>query len=368
MKQFNIGDSPMVHPMPDELSGSSHTLLKKSLVVAVIAGSMILATTAQAFEAKISGQVSRMVVLPDDAAGDEIQFVDIGWSGTRFRFTGSDTAENGLTWGFRFEIQARENSAGASNGGTLGDTGDNQDNRYQDIYLSGDFGKISFGKGDGAANGSTEVDFSGTALASAAPLTDNWGGYEVALGDDWKNYYTIADALSRQNRVRYDTPNFNGFSVAVGLNQGNSTELALRYKGDVGDGKLGFALFTATAADVSTSVDGAEITGGSLSYLHDSGFNVTVAISDIDADGPVVASDKEATFIKVGYKTGMHAFSIDLGDGENGFGVGGDSTGLTYAFFPMKGVELFATSRELDADCAGCQSVDIIAIGSRVKF
>jgi len=301
MKQFNIGSSPKVHRLTDEISGSFHTLLKKSLVVTAISSSMILAPAAQAsqgFEAKLSGQVSRMVVLPDDAAGDENQFVDIGWSGTRFRFTGSDTMESGMTWGFRFEIQARENSAGASNGGTLGDTGDNQDNRYQDIYLSGDFGKISFGKGDGAANGSTEVDFSGTALASAAPLTDNWGGYEVAPGDAWKNYYTI---LSRQNRVRYDTPNFNGFSVAVGLNQGNSSEIALRYKGDVGGGQLGFAIFTATAADVDATTDGADITGGSISYLHGSGFNVTAAISDIDADGPPVAGDKEATFVKVGY-------------------------------------------------------------------
>ncbi len=371
MKQFNIGDSPMAHLTPDELSGPSHTLLKKSLVVAVLASSIILVPTAQAaqaFEAKLSGQVSRMVVAPDDAAGDELQYVDIGWSGSRFRFTGSDTADNGLTWGFRFEIQARENSAGAPNGANLGDTGDNQDNRYQDLYLSGDFGKISFGKGDGAANGSTEVDFSGTALASAAPLTDNWGSYEVAPGVAWKNYFTIADALSRQNRVRYDTPNFNGFSAAVGLNQGNASELALRYKGDVGGGKLGFAIFTATAADVDATTDGADITGGSISYLHDSGFNVTAAISDIDADGPVVAGDKEATFFKVGYKTGKHAVSIDMGDGEDGFGVEGDSTGLTYAFFPMKGVELFATSRELDADCVGCEAADIIAIGSRIKF
>ncbi|MCK4707263.1 MAG: porin, partial [Gammaproteobacteria bacterium] len=120
----------------------------------IVATTMIIMAPpgAQAFEAKLSGQVSRMMVIPDDAAGDEMQFVDIGWSGSRFRFTGSETSENGITYGFRFEIQARENSAGAANGGTLGDTGDNQDNRYQDLYFSGDFGKVSFGKGDGAAN------------------------------------------------------------------------------------------------------------------------------------------------------------------------------------------------------------------------
>ena len=107
-----------------------------------------------------------MVVFPDDAVGDETQHQDIGWSGSRFRFTGSEEADNGLTWGFRFEIQARNNNA-VTNGGQLGNNGDNQDNRYQDLYLSGDFGRISFGKGDGASNGGTEVDMSGTALASA---------------------------------------------------------------------------------------------------------------------------------------------------------------------------------------------------------
>jgi len=141
-------------------------LLSPGLFAAAIFAALIAPGAAQAFEAKLSGQVSRMVVFPDDAVGDETQHQDIGWSGSRFRFTGSEEADNGLTWGFRFEIQARNNNA-VTNGGQLGNNGDNQDNRYQDLYLSGDFGRISFGKGDGASNGGTEVDMSGTALASA---------------------------------------------------------------------------------------------------------------------------------------------------------------------------------------------------------
>lgn len=155
-------------------SKNIRNLLSTWLFAAAVSAALIVPGAAPAFEAKLSGQVSRMVVLPDDAVGDEIQHQDIGWSGSRFRFTGSEEADNGLTWGFRFEIQARNNNAG-TNGGQLGNNGDNQDNRYQDLYLSGDFGRISFGKGDGASNGGTEVDMSGTALASAAPLQDNWG-------------------------------------------------------------------------------------------------------------------------------------------------------------------------------------------------
>jgi len=345
--------------------------LSSPIVILAATTVMMVPLSSQAFEAKISGQVSRMVVIPDDAAGDEIQFVDIGWSGSRFRFTGSETADNGITYGFRFEIQARENSAGASNGGTLADTGDNQDNRYQDLYFSGDFGKVSFGKGDGAGNGSTEVDFSGTALASAAPLQDNWGGYQIAPGVSWSSVYKIDDALSRQNRIRYDTPSFNGFSLAAGLNQGNSTEIAARYSSDWDGTKFGAAAFFATAADVSATEDGNDISGFSASVLLRSGFNFTAAYSQNEDGGGDSSLDREATFFKVGYKKGMHAFTVDFGEGE-GDGSGnteGDTVGLTYSITPYKGVELFATARELDSTgVANSQSVDILAFGSRIKF
>ena len=391
MRQIDNCSAKIVQQLPDDFSGSSHPLLKNTFVLAVVASSMILTPTTQAIEAKISGQVSRMVVAPDDAVGDELQYQDIGWSGSRFRFTGTETMKNGIEAGFRFEIQARNNNAG-TDGSQLGNNGDNQDNRYQDLYFSGGFGKISFGKGDGAANGSTEVDMSGTALASAGPLQDNWGGYKItpdtdasvdANGDPndnsraWSSVYTMDDALSRQNRVRYDTPSANGFTLAVSLNQGNASEVAVRYKGDLGGHKFGAAFFTATGPDTdispatgvtpATTQDGDDITGGSASLLLNNGLNFTVAFSDKDiAGGP---TSRDATFFKVGYKKGMHAFAIDVADSENAAGEEGDSTGFTYAFFPHNGVELFAMIRTLDSTgVTGAESVDITAIGSRVKF
>ncbi|NNE64154.1 MAG: porin [Gammaproteobacteria bacterium] len=340
--------------------------LTKSLIAVVVSGAFIAPTVAQAFKVKLSGQVSRMVVLPDDAAGDEIQHVDIGWSGSRFRFTGSETADNGITYGFRFEIQARENSVGDVNGGTFGDPGDNQDNRYQDLYFSGRFGQISLGKGDGASNGSTEVDMSGTALSSSSNHQDNWGSFEIAPGVEWDTVFSMFDGISRQNRVRYDTPNFSGFSVAGSLGQGNATELALRYNGGWDGTKFGASVFSTTAGEPDADTDGDDITGGSASLLLDGGLNFTVALSERDLEA---GGTREATTFKVGYKTGMHAFTIDVGDSENASGQEGETTGFTYSVTPHKGVEIFVTQRELDStDVAGAQSVDITAIGSRIKF
>ena len=43
-------------------------------------------------------------------------------------------------------------------------------------------------------------------------------------------------------------------------------------------------------------------------------------------------------------------------------------SGLTYAMVPVKGWELFATVRQLDTDLAGAESVDLAAVGSRIRF
>jgi len=336
---------------------------------------MILPATAQAFEAKLSGQVSRMMVAPNDAVGSEIQQQDIGWSGSRFRFTGSEKGDHGIEYGFRFEIQARNNRPNAT-GDTLKNTGDNQDNRYQDLYFSGDFGKVSFGKGDGASNGSTEVDMSGTALSSSSNHQDNWGAYAITKtgggtgGTDpisWSSVFTMADGLSRQNRIRYDTPSFSGFSAAFSFDQGNATEIAGRYKADIGDHKFGAAIFFDSGVEPDTHTNGDKISGGSASLLLSNGLNFTAAYSQVDFEK--FTHNQDATTVKVGYKTGMHAFSVDYGEGENKLGQQGDTTGATYAIFPHPGVELFATYRQLDSTkVANSESVDIVAIGSRIKF
>lgn len=328
--------------------------------------SLVLGGPVQAAEYKISGQVSRMMVIPDDASGSETQFQDIGWSGTRFRFTGNTDIGDGMKAGFRLEVQLQSNAANGTSGGGQTDGGNDDaiDNRYQDIWFSGDFGRVSLGKGDGAGNGSTEVDLSGTALSSSSNHQDNWGNYRVAPGVTWDSIFTMTDALSRVNRVRYDTVNMNGFGVAVSLDQGNAVELALKYAADLNGGKVAFQIFTVDNSDFPTAGIDQGISGFSGSLLLAGGFNVTLAFSDDDRGA---ASDRDATTVKLGYKMGKHAFAVDFGQGSTG-SVDADTVGLTYASQLMGGVEVFATWRQLDADFTGAESVDLIALGTRIKF
>ena len=340
--------------------------MKKSLMYTLL-GCCAVANSAEAFEVTASGQISRMAVAPDDAEGDEIQFQDIGWSGSRFRFTGTQPLGD-FKVGFRYEIQLQSNPSFSATGGgqTNGGNDDFLDNRLQDIWFSGSFGQIALGKGDGASNGATEADISGTALSSSSNHQDNWGNYLVVAGTDdtpgvtWDSIFTMNDGLSRVNRVRYDTPSFSGFSVAASFGQGGATELGVKYKGTLAGTKIDARGFFADGDDFAAD---AEIAGFSASAVHSSGINLTVAFADRDNTGP----DQEAFTIKLGFKTAKHAFTVDYGDGETG-DTEADTFGLTYAMVPVKGWELFATVRQLDTDLAGAESVDLAAVGSRIKF
>jgi len=347
--------------------------MSKKLYIAVpsiLASGLMLATSANAIDFKISGQVSRMVVAPNDDSGDSVQHQDIGWSGSRFRITGEQGLENGFTAGFRLEQQVQSNPSFASSGAgqTNGGNDDFIDNRYQDLYVKGGFGKVSIGKGDGAANGGTESDLSGTVLSSSSNHQDNWGNYVIVAGENpednvtWDSIFTMNDGISRVNRLRYDSPSFAGLSGAVSFDQGDAVELALRYKADLGHTKFNSAFFYVDAADFA---DDAEVVGMSASFLHTSGFNLTFAHSDRDNSGST--ADQDASTIKLGYKRGIHAFSVDYGIGERGDDEA-DTTGITYAAQLGAGIDSFVTYRQLDADIDLAEDVQLLALGGRIKF
>lgn len=346
------------------------TSVKLSLVASAIS-SLLLAGNAQAIDVKLSGQVSRMIVAPNDASGDTIQHQDIGWSGSRFRITGEEKLDNGYTAGFRLEQQLQSNpSFGSAGAGQVnGGNDDFIDNRYQDIYVKGSFGKVSVGKGDGAANGGTEEDLSGTILSSSSNHQDNWGNYIIVAGDDpadnvtWDSIFTMNDGISRVNRLRYDTPSFGGVSFSASMDQGDAYEIAARYKGNFSGTKL---QATAFYVDTQDFANDAEVLGMSASVLLSGGLNATIAYSDLDNPGNQ-SPDQNAGTIKLGYKIGVHAVSVDYGLGELG-DTEADTVGLSYARTFGKSIEAFATYRQLDSDLFNAEAVDIVATGARIKF
>jgi len=341
------------------------------MFIATLVGTSTMLGNAHAVDFKVSGQVSRMIVAPDDATGSEIQHQDIGWSGSRFRITGEQEIDSGHTVGFKLEQQLQSNPSftGAGANQTDGGNDDFIDNRLQDLFIQGGFGKVSMGKGDGAANGGTEVDLSRTALSSSSNHQDNWGNYIIREGVNgegnvtWDSIFVMNDGISRVNRLRYDSPSISGFVISASLDQGNAYEIAARYNGAMGNSKVSSALFYVDTADFAAD---AEVLGLSASFLMDSGLNVTVAWSDRDND-TFTGPDQTATTLKLGYIVGQHAVALDYGLGELG-DIEADTVGLTYANNLAPNIEAFFTLRQLDSDLANASSVDLAALGGRLKF
>ena len=324
-------------------------------------------------EIKLSGQISQAITHADNGTDSDTVIVDNLNSGTRFRLTGEMEVKPGLTAGVVWEIQYQDNGSGFVDIGTS-DTSSSFQSRKRDLWFKGGFGKISLGQGDGAANGTSEVDYSGTSyiaeysgnnLDDGISFADSAGNKLVKNSAAFSNF----DGLSRNNRVRYDTPAFGPIGVAISAGQ-DKAELALRYQQKLGGGsKVGAAL-----GYVGTDNPGApnvKQLGLSASYLTASGFNITGHYGKSEVDGSAV--DPEGTYIKVGQKMGLHAVSLAYHTVDDLAAVGDEAerVNLAYVYNIANGIELFGFVQNSSLDRAGGPSLDDvsqISIGSRIKF
>jgi len=267
--------------------------MKKSLLATAVVSALVAAAGAQATEVKLSGQVNRMIVIPDDAAGDEIQFVDNATSGSRFRITGEHDLGNGMKAGFRLEQQIQANASFNVNGDDVTPSDAGLDPRYQDIYFSGNFGKVSIGKGDSAADGGTEVDHTGTWLITYVNIEDAFFNYDLGNGVNASDAYRSYDAFGRTNRLRYDSPNFGGVAFAVSYGQGSATDFKVTYGGTFGSTKFNAAAFVADGGDRRGDD---EVVGASASLLLGMGLNFTLSHSEIEDGAAGSSLDSEGTY------------------------------------------------------------------------
>lgn len=187
-------------------------------------------------------------------------------------------------------------------------------------------GTFSLGQGSMAADGAAEVDLSGTALVAYASIPDIAGAFRFRNADGTLSSKTIVGSFSdfdagRLFRLRYDTPSFNGFTLSASYGKqvlaknANYTSYgaALRYSGEIGATKIKGAIGY-SHTDLTTGGQ-QDSTVGSVSLLHASGFNVTVATGRRNQKGSYY-------YGKLGYQrdwfgVGKTALSIDYYRGHD---------------------------------------------------
>jgi predicted porin len=365
----------MYNPAKDPKSGQRSITMQirqrrpSSLVTLAASAAILFPLSGHAVEFTLSGQVNRLLMAVDNGAVDGIVHADNSVSGTRWRIKGQGDIGNGKTAGLYFENQLQSNPSNQvtaasldtdGTGGNLGG-GDNFSVRQANVWVKGAFGKVTIGQGDGAANGSSEADKSGTTVVQYVGSSEDllgsmeYGTSTVIVGDVRVSF----DALSRSDNIRYDGGN-GTTTFAASLGNGDKAELGIKYKANNLDFRAGYW----NEGDSGTSVSGAAI---SASWGEETGINFTGSYAGDDSAG-----DPNNIYLKVGFKTGGSAYAVDFSETTDHRDTGSsDASAISVAWAKnvMKGVEVYASFRIESLDnVADADDITALIGGARVKF
>jgi predicted porin len=370
--------------------------MNKKLLAVAISGALTAPMAAHAVKYALSGQINRAVVFLDDDVATDVQHVDNVSSGTRVRLTGSEDIGGGMKVGMNWEWQ---NSSNPGSGGARlksADYGRGEAIRQAEVWFSGSWGKLSIGQGDGAGNGTTEVDLSdvwnagvyhgrtsfgsslpwrtgmgngitaaGAATANAGNLITGGGKANTALLTHGSTFSSF-DAFSRYDRIRYDTPKIGPVTLSASIGQNERWEVAGRLSTALGGGQLSAAMFYGSTGGIDDRF------GGSASFLFSQGTNFTFAYATNDPGG--ATTDADTIYFKLGHKWGNNAVGIAYGEASDvtpGFDDSGWAIGFNHNI-PKAKVDIYAAYmlHELDTP-AGKPSVgdqSAFLVGTKLKF
>ncbi len=254
--------------------------------------------------------------------------------------------------------------------------------RKADISLKTDrYGTFSAGQGSMATDGAAEVDQSGTALVNYASVPETAGSYQFRTTAGALSGRTIGAAFSdfdggRRGRIRYDTPSFNGFSVAMAYGNeilataSNDTyyDVALRYSGNFGGAKVKGALGWGRRDRLGVYQDD---TVASASLLLPSGFNVTLAGGNRKGGGSFGYG--KLGWIGNWFSVGSTAVSVDYYDGNDQTVAGSNSTSVGVGAvqkFDRYNVEAYLGyhNYSLTETAATYRDASSVLFGARWKF
>lgn len=328
----------------------------------------------------LSGQVNRAVLGYDDGVETGIHHVDNSNSSTRFRFVGAGHLDEDISAGTVMEIELRSNPSSRVTQGQTAPVGDTSFNKrvVELFFQSKRFGRVSLGHGSTASDGVSEADLSGTSVIAKSAIQDFAGGLRFRDGTSGalstvrlSNAFSHFNGLGRDERLRYDSPNFGGFQGAVSSVDGGAADAAISFGGAV----MGTKLRAAVGYGNASSRQGYTRTSGSVSALLPIGVSLTVAAGKQANDG---SDDGRFAYGKLGYQAklwsiGKTAFAVDAYRGDDIRTAGETST--AYGAHAVQNIDKLATElylgyrhHELDAPGVTHEPIRAVLGGARVRF
>lgn len=327
----------------------------------------------------ISGQINRAINVANDGSSTKGYFVDNDASNSRIRFVGTGRASDDVQLGSRIELAIAPNESSQVSQSNE-DSGDFFDQRYVEIWAESErFGMLSLGKGSTASDNTAEVDLSGTGVVMYSSIADPVGGLRFRTEDgnltgvSVSNAFSNFDGLGRKDRLRYDTPNFGGFSLAAATISDGRYDTGLFWAAEFG----GFQAAAAAGLANPNEDDTDYRADGSASILHvASGLNLTVSSGFDKADD---GGNPANYYVKAGwiadfFDFGATHFGVDFARSVNNPTPSdkGWSTGVAAVQDVSDfGVQLYGQVRYYELNRNDAPDVDAITaftVGTRLKF
>jgi len=332
----------------------------------------------------LKGQVNRAFMVADDGKQSEVFHVDNDLSSTRFDIIAEAKPKKDLKVGGHIEMEVQSNP---SNKVTMGQnkpaSGTTFAERIVEVYFdSKEFGRLTLGQGKTASDGTSEMDLSGTGVIALSKIHEIAGDITFreknaagTAGPSIDKVFSNMDGLSREDRIRYDTPKFNGFQLSTSHADGGETDFAIRHSAKIDGIKTKAAIAYAN----SSSVDDEKQFNGSASVMFPIGLNFTFAAGTQDADVQSPGDDDPKFWWgKVGWQTrivewGKTSFSVDYGQADD-LGSQGDEFKSIGGAIVQKlddyGTEIFVSGRNysLDQPTTKYHDVFVFISGARIKF
>jgi hypothetical protein len=326
-------------------------------------------------EVRVSGWINRAMLRADDGVADAWFFVDNSNSSTRFRVNADGAISTGLRAGALLEVEYQSNPSNLVSFATR-DVSARLLERHIDVYMSGGWGLVRLGHGLGAATNAAEVDLSGTILALYANPATVGGAFAYRTSDGALSGVLIRNSINNQNfemrynRVRYSTPSFAGLwgEASWGSKDNYIGEAALRYSGTLaGLGRLAGAIGWSNEKGTASAMDD-KVVGGSVSWVHISGINLTYGQAQRGLP------DRDAAFrrFKLGYRWSRHAAAIDYAEGIDQAAPSDEArmVGLGYVYSPVGWAQFYAMWKRhmLERPAGSFQPILFSMLGTRLVF
>jgi len=322
---------------------------KKHLTTTVAAGALFafgapvdaVAGAVNAANSKISfsigARVHRSLVHVDDGVNSAI-FQGSGTSGnSEVWFSGSGKLTESVTMGayMRWDIDKNDDSYSFSSTGAQTNANNANGNKYEYIYFKHASGnKLSLGDQEGAADGAFRGSYGGFAGqpgVSMDAVSMTRSDTDAQVNTKGAYFSSLDGGNDTNNKVRFDSQNFGGFTLAGDLAQGGGGGVKLSWGGTVSGLSAGVSL--------ATEFDGGgdQYTGGSVKVKHGSGLHVAVGMSELDYDiESATVKDIDNTFVVAGFETSMNSLgktnlSVRYAESENTGGDDNEGESLTLA-------------------------------------